>query len=234
MVKAEAAFSARPLRPELAQALAAVQAQIAGISEQVSLLQASVDSLRQPGKQSCKRASKARLAELSFQEGSAPPAKRQHLWLPMETHAGLSSGLKTVQQAVEEWFVGLYGFPPPAVIRTQAAQRGQRLGKKASDQLSRRRHLPLRVQALAAERRWPMDKAVAVYSLVMQRHALSLAQLRDGVRLSNPMPNPAARGGKPASSQVIWRAPGYPVVSIDQFAAWVAAATEEVGVLSSA
>ena len=233
MIKAEAAFSARPLRPELAQALAAVQAQIAGISEQVSQLQASLDSLRQLGKQS-KRASKAQLADLSFQEGSAPPAKRQHLWLPTETHAGLSSGLKTVQQAVDEWFVGLYGFPPPTAILTQAAQRGQRLSKRASDQLSRRRHLPLRVQALAAEHRWPMNKAVAVYSLVMQRHGLSLAELRDGVRLSNPMPNPAARGGKPASCQVICRAPGYPVVSLDQFAAWVAAATEEVALLSSA
>ena len=233
MIKAEADFSARPLRPELAQALAAVQAQIAGISEQVSMLQASVDNLRQPGKQS-RRSCNARLAESSFQEGSAPPGKRQRLWLPMETHAGLSSGLQTVQQAVDEWFVGLYGFPAPSVIRTQAAQRGQRLSKKASDQLSRRRHLPLRVLALAAERGWPMSKAIAVYSLVMERHGLSLAELRDGVRLSNPVRDPAARGGKPASCQVICRSPHLPEVSVEQFAAWVAAATEEVALSSPA
>ena len=228
MLTAEANFSARPLRPELAQALAAVQAQIAGISEQVSMLQASVDSLRQPGKQN-RRSCNAGLAESGCQEDSALPGKRQRLWLPMETHAGLSSGLQTVQQAVDEWFVGLYGFPPPSVIRTQAAQQGQRLSKKASDQLSRRRHLPL----LAAERGWPMNKAIAVYSLVMERHGLSLAELRDGVRLSNPVRDPAARGGKPASCQVICRSPHLPEVSVEQFAAWVAAATEEIAVSSS-
>ena len=70
---------------------------------------------------------------------------------------------------------------------SQAIQRGQRLSKKAIDNLSRRRHLPLRIQALATDRCWPLKKALAVYELVMQKHSLSLAELRDAVRLSSPV-----------------------------------------------
>ena len=42
---------------------------------------------------------------------------------------------------------------------------------------------------------------MAVYELVMQQHKLSLAELRDAVRLSSPVRHAAAKGGKPAQSQ---------------------------------
>ncbi|DBB12013.1 TPA: hypothetical protein ACH3X3_006131 [Trebouxia sp. C0006] len=110
----------------------------------------------------------------------------------------------------------------------QAIQRGQRLSKKAIDNLSRRRHLPLRIQALATDRCWPLKKALAVYELVMQRHSLSLAELQDAVRLSSPVRHPDAKGGKPVQSQHVNCSPGLPIISISQFAAWVQQATDDI------
>ncbi len=145
---------------------------------------------------------------------------------------GLSSGLSSVQEAVDEGFTGLHGFPAPPLLCEQAVQRGQRLSKKAIDNLSRRRHLPLRIQALATDRCWPLKKALAVYELVMQRHSLSLAELRDAVRLSSPVRHPNAKGGKPAQSQHVNRSPGLPLISISQFAAWVQQATDDIASMS--
>jgi len=162
----------------------------------------------------------------------APAATCPRLELAVEAQVGLSSGLDTVQQAVDEWFTGLHGFPAPPVLHEQAIQRGQRLSKKATDQLSRRRHLPLRIQVLAKDQCWPLKKALAVYELVMQRHSLSLAELRDAVRLSSPVRHPNAKGGKPAQSQHVNRSPGLPSISISQFAAWVQQATDDIALLS--
>jgi len=145
----------------------------------------------------------------------------------------LSSGLSSVQEAVDEWFTGLHGFPAPPLLCEHAIQRGQRLSKKAIDNLSRRRHLPLGIHALATDRCWPLKKALAVYELVMQRHSLSLAELRDGVRLSSPVRHPNAKGGKPAQSQHVNRSPGLPLISISQFAAWVQQATDDIASVSS-
>ncbi|KAL3144258.1 hypothetical protein ABBQ32_004031 [Trebouxia sp. C0010 RCD-2024] len=96
--------------------------------------------------------------------------------IELEAQVGLSSGLSSVHEAVDEWFTGLHGFPAPPLLCEQAIQRGQRLSKKAIDNMSRRRHLPLRIQALATDRCWPLKKALAVYELVMRRHSLSLAE----------------------------------------------------------
>ncbi|DBB00228.1 TPA: hypothetical protein ACH3X1_014058 [Trebouxia sp. C0004] len=111
------------------------------------------------------------------------------------------------QEAIDEWFTGLHRFPAPPLLCEQAIQCGQRLSKKAIDNLSRRRHLPLRIQALATDFCWPLKKALAVYELVMQRHSLSLAELRDAVCLSSPVRHPNAKGGKPAQSQHVNRSP---------------------------
>ncbi|DBA90914.1 TPA: hypothetical protein ACH3X1_016120 [Trebouxia sp. C0004] len=82
----------------------------------------------------------------------------------LEAQVGLSSGLSSVQEAVDEWFTGLHGFPAPPLLCEQAIQRGQRLSKKAIDNLSRRRHLPLRIQALATDRCWPLKKLTQTLS----------------------------------------------------------------------
>ena len=152
--------------------------------------------------------------------------------IELEAQVGLSSGLSSVQEAVDEWFKGLHGFPAPPLLCEQAIQRGQRLSKKAIDNLSRRRHLSLRIQALATDRSWPLRKALAVYELVKQRHGLSLAELRDAVRLSSPVRHPNAKGGKPAQSQHVNRSPGLPLISISQFAAWVQQATDDIASMS--
>ena len=149
----------------------------------------------------------------------------------VEAQVGLSSSLSSVREAVEEWFFGLHGFPAPPTLCEQAVQRGQRLSKKAIDNMSKRRHLPLRIQALATGRCWPLKKAMAVYELVMQQHKLSLAELRDAVRLSSPVRHAAAKGGKPAQSQHVNRSPGLPLISISQFAAWVQQATDDIAKL---
>ena len=80
--------------------------------------------------------------------------------------------------------LGLHGFPALPTLCEQAVQRGQRLSKKAIDNASKRRHVPLQMQALAPDRCSPLKKAMAVYEIVMQRHKLSHAELRDAVRLS--------------------------------------------------
>ena len=72
---------------------------------------------------------------------------------------------------------------------------------------------------------------MAVYELVMQRHKLPLAELRDAVRLSSPMRHAAAKGGKPAQTQHVNRSPGLPLLSISQFAAWVQQATYDIAKL---
>ena len=224
VLQAELHWSARPLSPQLTEAFGKIKQQVDSVSEQVARLQLSVDSMQAPAGESQAGSTSSAAAASS----AAPQTKRQRLMLALEAQAGLSSGLTTVQQAVDEWFTGLHGFPPPPALREQALQRGQRLSKKATDQLSRRRHLPLRVQALSKDRSWPLSKAVAVYELVMERHSLSLAELRDGVRLSSPVRDRAAKGGKPASSELLCRAPGLPPVSVVQFAAWVQEATADV------
>ena len=73
---------------------------------------------------------------------------------------------------------------------------------------------------------------MAVYELVMQQHKLSLAELRDAVRLSSPVRHPKAKGGKPAQSQHVNRSPGLPCILISQFAAWVQQATDDIAVSS--
>ena len=65
----------------------------------------------------------------------------------------------------------------------------------------------------------------------MQQHKLSLAELRDAVRLSSPVRHPAAKGGKPAQSQRVNRSLGLPLISIIQFAAWVQQATDDIAKL---
>ena len=82
-------------------------------------------------------------------------------------------------------------------------------------------------------RQLSVAKALAVYELVMQRHSLSLAELRDAVRLSSPVRHPNAKGGKPAQSQHVNRSPGLPLISISQFAVWVQQAIDDIASMSS-
>ena len=228
MIDAELECNARPLSPQMTEAFDKISKHVCSLSEQIAQLQLSVDGMQQPvDSQTAANRSMVTAGSLVTQARAARSPR-----IEFEAQVGLSSGLSSVQEAVDEWFTGLHGFPAPPLLCEQAVQRGQRLSKKAIDNLSRRRHLPLRIQALATDRCWPLKKALAVYELVMQRYSLSLAELRDAVRLSSPVRHPDAKGGKPAQSQHVNRSPGLPRISISQFAAWVQQATEDIASMS--
>ncbi|DBA84393.1 TPA: hypothetical protein ACH3X1_006033 [Trebouxia sp. C0004] len=222
VIYAELECSARPLSPQLAEAFDKISKQVCSLSEQVAYLQLTMDSMKQPTHL---------LAEPIVSTASCSKLQPAGLELAVEGQVGLSSSLSSVREAVEEWFFGLHGFPAPPTLCQQAVQRGQRLSKKAIDNMSKRRHLPLQVQALATEGCWPLKKAMAVYELVMQQHKLSLAELRDAVRLSSPVRHAAAKDGRPAQSQHVNRCLGLPLIGISQFAAWVQQATDDMAKL---
>ncbi|DBB02851.1 TPA: hypothetical protein ACH3X1_013458 [Trebouxia sp. C0004] len=229
VMNAELEWNARPLSPQMTEAFDKISKQVCSHSEQIAHLQLSVDGMMQPvHSQTAANHSMPTACSSSTQARAARSPRTE-----LEAQVGLSSGLSSVQEAVDEWFTGLHGFPAPPLSCEQAIQRGQRLSKKAIDNLSRRRHLPLRIQALATDRCWPLKKALAVYELVMQRHSLSLAELRDAVRLSSPVRHPNAKGGKPAQSQHVNRSPGLPLISISQFAVWVQQAIDDIASTSS-
>ncbi|KAL3144589.1 hypothetical protein ABBQ32_004313 [Trebouxia sp. C0010 RCD-2024] len=228
VMNAELDWNARPLSPQMTKAFDKISKQVCSLSKQIAHLQLSMDGMMQPVHSQTAANHSMPTACSSNTQARAARSPR----IELEAQVGLSSGLSSVQEAVDEWFTGLHGFPAPPLLCEQAIQRGQRLSKKAIDNLSRRRHLPLRIQALATDRGWPLKKALAVYELVMQRHSLSLAELRDAVRLSNPMQHPDAKGGKPAQSQHVNRSPGLPLISISQFAAWVQKATDDIASMS--
>ncbi|DBA66694.1 TPA: hypothetical protein ACH3X2_002158 [Trebouxia sp. C0005] len=228
VMNAELEWNTRPLSPQMTEAFDKISKQVCSLSEQIAHLQLSVAGMQQPLDSQMAANHGMLTASSSSMQAQAARSPR----IELEAQVGLSSGLSSVQEALDEWFTGLHGFPAPPLLCEQAIQRGQRLSKKAIDNLSRRRHLPLRIQALATDRCWPLKKALAVYELVMQRHSLSLAELRDAVRLSSPVRHPTAKGGKPAQCQHVNRSPGLPSISISQFAGWVEQATDEIAVLS--
>ena len=224
VINAELECRTCPLSPRMTEAFDKISKQVYSLSEQIAHLQLSVNGMQQPMDSQATANHSMPTASSSITQVQA--ATRPHLEL--EAQVGLSS----VHEAVDEWFTGLHGFPAPPLLCELAIQRGQRLSKKAIDNLSRRWHLPLRIQAPATDRCWPLKKALAVYELAMQRHSLSLAELRDAVRLSSPVRHPNAKGGKPAQSQHVNRSPGLPLIIISQFAAWVQQATDDIASMS--
>ena len=145
MINAELECNARPLSPQMTEAFDKISKQVCSLSEQIAHLQLSVDGMQQPV--DSKMAANHGMPTASSSITQARAAKSP--CLELEAQVGLSSGLSSVQEAVDEWFTGLHGFPAPPTLCEQAVQRGQRLSKKAIDNMSKRRHLPLRIQALA-------------------------------------------------------------------------------------
>lgn len=80
---------------------------------------------------------------------------------------------------------------------------------------------------------WSLDKATAVYSLVAERHDLTLAEVRNGVRLSAPVRHPRGRSGPAAKALFLTRGLNRPQVSVAEFAAWVLEATTEIAAQSN-
>ncbi|DBA96412.1 TPA: hypothetical protein ACH3X1_015308 [Trebouxia sp. C0004] len=148
VMNAELEWDARPLSPQMTEAFDKISKQVCSLSEQIAHLQRGVNGMMQP-------IHSQTAANLSMPTASSSNTQARAATSPrieLEAQVGLSSGLSSVQEAVDEWFTGLHGFPAPPLLCEQAIQRGQRLSKKAVDNLSRRRHLPLRIQALATDR----------------------------------------------------------------------------------
>ena len=104
--------NARPLSPQLTEAFDKISKQVVSLSEQVALLQLSV---KQPFDSPLTAHHIMPAASSSTMQ--APAAKCPCIELAVEAQVGLSSGLSSVQEAVDEWFTGLQGFPaPPPVV----------------------------------------------------------------------------------------------------------------------
>ena len=91
-----------------------------------------MDSMKQPSPTHL-------LAEPIVSTASYSNLQPAGLEFAVEAQVGLSSSLSSVREAVEERFFGLHGFPAPPTLCEQAVQRGQRLSKKAIDNMSKRR-----------------------------------------------------------------------------------------------
>ncbi|KAL3130215.1 hypothetical protein ABBQ38_008514 [Trebouxia sp. C0009 RCD-2024] len=161
VINAELECNARPVSPQVTEAFDKISKQVCSLSEQIALLQLSMAGMQQPVDSQLAANHGMLTASSSITQAQAPRSPR----LVFEAQVGLSSGLSSVQEALDEWFTGLHEFPALPLSCEQAIQRGQRLSKKSIDNLSRRRHLPLRIQALATDRCWPLKKALLYMSL---------------------------------------------------------------------
>ena len=154
MINAELECNARPLSPQMTEAFDKISKQVCSLSEQIAHLQLSVDGMQQPV--DSEMAGNHGMPTASSSITQAQAARSPRLELEAQVGLTMSSGLSSVQEAAavesDEWFTGLHGFSAPPLLCEQAIRRGQRLSKKAIDNLSRRQHLPLRIQALATDR----------------------------------------------------------------------------------
>ena len=104
----------RPLSPQMTEAFGKISKQVCCLSEQVAHLQLSLDSMKQPVDGSL-------AADHCMLAAGSSVLQTPHLELAMEAQVGLSSGLSLVQEAVDEWFTGLHGFPAPPLLCKQVA-----------------------------------------------------------------------------------------------------------------
>ncbi|KAL3153589.1 hypothetical protein ABBQ38_011578 [Trebouxia sp. C0009 RCD-2024] len=128
-MNAELEWNARPLSPQMTEAFDKISKQVCSLSEQIAHLQLNVNGMMQPvHSQTAANLSMPTASSSNTQAGAATSPR-----IELVAQVGLSS----VHEAVDEWFTGLHGFPAPPLLCEQAIQRGQRLSKKAIDNLSR-------------------------------------------------------------------------------------------------
>ena len=125
--------------------------------------------------------------EPEFEHQQAPAAK-----LPKSGVLNFAP-LNTVGDAFNEW----------PKIEAQVKELGgwKELSKQSKDNFNKRRHLVQRTRMLieASPHGLSPEAACRVYTYIQQQGGLSLAELRDAVNHSEPVPNSSAKGGRPAS-----------------------------------
>ncbi|DBB06101.1 TPA: hypothetical protein ACH3X3_009660 [Trebouxia sp. C0006] len=112
VINAELECSARPLSPQMTEAFDKISKQVCSLSEQIAHLQLSVDGMQQPVDSKMAGNHGMPTASSSITQAQAARSPR----LELEAQVGLSSGLSSVQEAVDEWFTGLHGFPAPPLL----------------------------------------------------------------------------------------------------------------------
>ncbi|KAL3154758.1 hypothetical protein ABBQ38_011304 [Trebouxia sp. C0009 RCD-2024] len=126
VIDAELECNARPLSPQMTEAFDKLSKQVCSLSEQIAHLQLSVDGMQQPVDSEMAGNHGMPTASSSNTQARATTSPR----LELEAQVGLSSGLSSVHEAVDEWFTGLHGFPAPPLLCEQAIQRGHALARR--------------------------------------------------------------------------------------------------------
>ncbi|DBB10688.1 TPA: hypothetical protein ACH3X3_007189 [Trebouxia sp. C0006] len=116
VINAELECNARPLSPQMTEAFDKISKQVCSLSEQIAHLQLSVDGMQQPVDSEMAANHGMPTASSSITQARAARSPR----LELEAQVGLSSGLSSVQEAVDECFTGLHGFPAPPLLCKQA------------------------------------------------------------------------------------------------------------------
>lgn len=135
-----------------------------------------------------------------------------------------SNSVRTVVDAVTEFFVGFNGYESVVALKHRVTAAGQRFDSNQHSVFTHRRHLPQRVLLLSGKMQWPMAKATRVFQLLeLPPYSLSLCEIRQGCRLSEKIrvPMAGARGGPKRSAMKLNRSPGLPEVSIQEFEGYV-------------
>ena len=103
------------------------------------------------------------------------------------------AALNTVEDAFNEW----------SKIESQVEELGgwKELSKQSRTNFNKRRHLVHRIRMLIEAKLHGLstEAACGVYTHIQQQGGLSLAELRDAVNHSEPVPGSSAKGGRPAS-----------------------------------
>ena len=103
------------------------------------------------------------------------------------------AALNTVQDAFYEW--------PEIESQVEEVGGWKEVSKQSRTNFNKRRHLVQRIRMLigAKPHGLSVEAACRVYAYIQQQGGLSLAELRDAVNHSEPVPDSSAKGGRPAS-----------------------------------
>ena len=102
----------------MTEAFDKISKQVYSLSEQIAHLQLGVNGMQQPVDSQSAANHSMPTASSSITQTQA--AKRPHVEL--EAQVGLSSGLSSVQEALDEWFTGLnYSQHPPCFLNKHSS-----------------------------------------------------------------------------------------------------------------
>jgi len=118
VIDAELECNARPLSPQMTEAFDKISKHVCSLSKQIAQLQLILDGMMHPVHSQTAANHSMPTASSSNTQARAARSPR----IELEAQVGLSSGLSSVQEALDEWFTGLHGFPaPPCCVNRQSS-----------------------------------------------------------------------------------------------------------------